>query len=213
MKNNKKKNRNNKKKKKEEGDDGTSTTGSGNNHNITTIPTVATPTREQLDDIIDNKLKLNGYPRSPHFAIGTKIHKIDIDTAIGAFNRGSTNDGCVACMYIYVNMQLKRNNVHRALPWALECAVRGHIPGINLLLDCYEQSKPAPANALLSVWLKTMNELGKNTNNEETRKEVKKQTLNTCYTCNKEDSKERTFEKCSGCKSYSYCGKDCQRVQ
>ena len=108
---------------------------------------------------------------------------------------------------------------------AIESAIRGHLPSINYLVDGYRTTKPVPAYALVSFWMKLMNEITdfedkrsevqkKYYDNitEEKRKKNKKDILNHCFICSKEDSKDRTFDKCSICKYYSYCCKDHQLI-
>merc|ERR1712238_476778 len=143
--------------------------------------------------------------------------------AIDSFKRGVDNNSCVCCMHFYSLGQHSRKNFRLTIPMAIESAIRGHLPSINYLVDGYRTTKPVPAYALVSFWMKLMNEITDfedkrsevqkkcyDNITEEKRKENKKEILNMCATCGKKDTKERTFNKCGICKHYSYYGKECQ---
>ena len=70
-------------------------------------------TTEQLDEI-DNTLKLAVYPNSPIFTVALRLLDANqFDQAADTFLRGAKNDGCVACMFVYADIQRnKRNNPH-----------------------------------------------------------------------------------------------------
>jgi len=215
-KNRKKKNRNN----------GSSTGGTIHNNTIPDVATTTTLTttltikrytvkqlgfkKKQIKEI-NTIFGLKGYPLSKEFAKG--YNQFDDEAAIASFIRGAKNVGCVGCMYFYADYQRKRGNIHVSLPFYLECAIRGHTPSISQLINgCYLKSKPVLAYALYSFWVKTMNELGGNGVSEEERKKYKKESLNSCIVCGKEDLEDRSLlQKCGKCKLYSYCGKECQR--
>jgi len=218
------KNRNkNKKKKESDGSDGNVNGGSSSsnsNSNDITIPTVATTTTQIIlttKEIgrIDIRYGLKGYPKSSDFLIGYghyRAHQPDL--AITSFKRGVENDGCVPCMFFYVDIQWKRGNVHLVIPYALEGAIRGHLHLTKLLIDCYQKTKPVMAHALASLWAKMGCELGntQSTEEENHRKEIKKRNANSCYVCRVKDLEDNdvTLVKCGICKYYSYCGKNCQ---
>ena len=169
-------------------------------------------TTEQLN-YIDKKFGLKGYPKSNDLVVGFNyVLANQDDLAIDSYKRGAENDGCVSCMVFYVDMQFERNNVHLALPWALELSIRGHVTSFSRLFTYYQQSKPAPALALSSFWMKMMIELGDTQNTEEGRKGFKKIIANLCISCGKKESEDNnvTLVKCGICKHYTYCGKNCQ---
>ena len=184
-------------------------------------------TEEQLDKI-DEFSELKGYTKSHYFVIGVRLSLLvsgdDVsEKAFDSFERGTKNNSCVCCMYYYSMGQKSLNKFHLTIPLAIESAIRGHRPSMHILVDCYKEAKPAPAYALVSFWIKTMNEVVNledkravvqkeryDANTEKERKENKKRILNQCFVCGKQDSKERTFHKCGVCKHYSYCRKECQ---
>mmetsp|Transcript_36545 Transcript_36545/g.36959 ORF Transcript_36545/g.36959 Transcript_36545/m.36959 type:complete len:292 (+) Transcript_36545:47-922(+) len=188
-----------------------------------------TSTTEQIMDELDSKYSLQGYPKSNYLVTG--LHLLiagHVDLAVISFLRGAEQVGCVGCMFLYVYHQLQRKQVHLALPWAMEGAIRGHLRCIVLLLQCYDQSTSESVFALSNLWTKTMNKLQSSTNKnasfgeerrkeiysigEERRKEYKKQMANICVTCGEEDdTNNMTYAKCGLCKCYSYCCKDHQR--
>ena len=164
---------------------------------------------------IDEEYGFKGYPKSMDFAYGHEQHlNHKHDKAIVSFIQGAKNDSCVACMYSYADLQQQRGNTHLALPFYLECAIRGNIPSITELINtCYIKSEPVLATALYNFWTKTRNELGDTGVSEEVRKKYKKTRLNRCVTCGKEDLEDRSIlQKCGKCKLYSYCTKRCQRT-
>jgi len=174
-------------------------------------------TTEQMDEL-DSKYNLKGYPKSNYLVTGLHLFKAGhVDLAITSFQRGAEQVGCVGCMFLYVCHQLQRKQVHLALPWAMEGAIRGHLHCLGLLLQCYQQSTTESVFALANLWVKTMNKLASSTNKlasviEEERKECKKKNANICVTCEEQDdANDKTFEKCGLCKYYSYCCKDHQR--
>jgi len=175
-------------------------------------------TTEQIDEL-DSRYSLKGYPKSNYLITGLHLLKAGhVEFAIISFLRGAEQAGCVGCMFLYVTHQLQRKQVHLALPWAMEGAIRGHLRCIVLLLQCYDQSTSESVFALSNLWTKTMNKLASSTNkmsslSEEQRKECRKQNGNSCVTCGKEDdTNNKTFERCGLCKYYSYCCKDHQRT-
>ena len=218
--NNKKKRNKNKKKKASgvAGGAGGGDTGGNNNHN--NIPTVATAstttismTSENMNAFVE-EYKLQGFPKSTYFTVGLNHVSVDQeDLAIDAFQRGATNDGCVACIYFFVDLQRQHNRINIVFPWALEGAIRGHDGCMTQLITIYSLTEPVIASALISYWVKMRIELGDTEFTAEYRKEVKKKIANICCVCGKEDSKDKAFEKCGICKYYSYCGKDCQTYQ
>jgi len=176
-------------------------------------------TTEQKMDELDSVYNLKGYPKSNYLITGCHLFKSGHeDLAIISFLRGAEQVGCVGCIYLYVHHQLLCKQVHLALPWAMEGAIRGHLLCIGLLLQCYQQSTTESVCALANVWVKTMNKLASGTNkqaavSEEQRKIFKKQNGNICVTCEEEDdTNNKRFEKCGICKYYSYCCKDHQRT-
>mmetsp|Transcript_33267 Transcript_33267/g.37096 ORF Transcript_33267/g.37096 Transcript_33267/m.37096 type:complete len:269 (+) Transcript_33267:97-903(+) len=155
---------------------------------------------------------LDGFPRSHIFKVGFKLwldgHH---DLAIATFKRGAKDESCVCCMFYYLYLQDERDNInpYLLLPLALEGSIRGQTGCMHLLVDYYNEMKPARTVLISNYWLKLIGKLGKPASNEE-RKEIRKQNGNICVTCGKEDSKDRTFNQCSVCKYYSYCCKDHQ---
>lgn len=167
-------------------------------------------TTEQLNHL-DNKCKLAGYPKSHFFTVAFE-HQVGgrTDLAIAAFKRGAKEVSCVASMFCYAELQQRRGNVHLALSYYIEAAIRGHIASMIELIRFFQETKPAVAFALSVFWEKMMTELGDTTFTEERRKERKKKVLNVCYICEKENSEVVTLNQCAICKYYSYCGKECQ---
>mmetsp|Transcript_29386 Transcript_29386/g.29851 ORF Transcript_29386/g.29851 Transcript_29386/m.29851 type:complete len:190 (+) Transcript_29386:89-658(+) len=178
-------------------------------------------TIEEIDKV-DKAAGLKDYTKSHYFAIGVRLlWSGHTDSAIDSFERGAKNNSCVCCMFYYSIEQGERNNIHLTVAMAIESAIRGHIPSMYLLADCYEKSEPAPSMALVSFWTKKMNEIADVEDKkpealekyyiltEKERKENKKNILNHCFVCSKKDTNERTFNKCGICKQYSYCGKEC----
>ena len=220
----------NKNKKKQESDGSTgninggsnsSNSNSNNNHNnnisISTVDetVVATTTmvlsKQDLEDL-DNQCKFKGYPKSKDFVYGfDHLNAYQTDLAIDSFKRGA-HDGCVPCMFYYAELQKTAGNFHLALPLSLEGAIRGHVPCMTILGNCYKQSKPAIPSTLVMHWAKTKIEFGDTHITEEERKEIKKIDTIDCFVCGKKETKENnvTLVKCGICKYYSYCGKDCQ---
>jgi len=97
-------------------------------------------TTEQTDEL-DSEYHLKGYPKSNYLLTGLHLFKAGhVDLTILSFQRGAEQVGCVGCMFLYVYHQLQRKQVHLALPWAMEGAIRGHLRCIVLLLQCYHQS-------------------------------------------------------------------------
>ena len=109
-------------------------------------------TTEQLNKI-DKKCGLKGYPKSNYFVAGFDHYSTKSATntntfnlAVDAFKHGAQNDGCVACMFFYVDLQCNskkkqrnaitnnHNNVLVAC-WALEGAIRGHKQSIDRLIN------------------------------------------------------------------------------
>ena len=117
------------------------------------------------------------------------------DASIDAFKRGADNDGCVPCMFFYVNAQYQRGNLHLVVPIALVAVARGHMPCVDLLIDCYQQAKPVKAMALSCFWAKTKIELGDTEHTEEGRKKIKKYNATICAGCSDKDSIEYDIRK------------------
>mmetsp|Transcript_5962 Transcript_5962/g.6809 ORF Transcript_5962/g.6809 Transcript_5962/m.6809 type:complete len:296 (+) Transcript_5962:338-1225(+) len=167
---------------------------------------------------IDKTYKLQGYPKSMEFAYGY-IHLCEnkIDKAIASFIIGAKNDGCVACMFLYAVLQKQRSNMHLALPFYFESAIRGNTISMHALVECYEEMSRlglVPAGALINFWTKIMIELGYTLHlTAEERLVNKKKDQSMCAYCGKTgDYEDMTSKKwCGGCRYYSYCGKDCQR--
>ena len=169
-------------------------------------------TTEQLNHI-DNTWKLTGYRKSHIFTVGYDLWLAEQeDAAVDAFKRGADNVGCVPCMVLYVALQRGRGNFHLVVPYALEAAFRGNQPCMNQLVECYNNSKPVLSLALSGLWVKMSTEFGFIQITEERRKEIKKDIANCCFICRKKESEDNdvTLVQCGICKSYSYCGKNCQ---
>ena len=168
-------------------------------------------TTAQLN-FLDNKLKLAGYPKSRDFVKGYNFIEADCDyLAMTAFKRGAENKSCVPSMYCYL-IQLHMDP-HLALPWALETAIRGCVKSMDNLVAYYNRTTPKPAFALINFWIKMMIALGVTYDTHEKRIRVKRRIANSCITCGKKDSEDKTFNKCGKCKYYSYCSKACQVQQ
>mmetsp|Transcript_48318 Transcript_48318/g.54761 ORF Transcript_48318/g.54761 Transcript_48318/m.54761 type:complete len:295 (+) Transcript_48318:157-1041(+) len=170
-------------------------------------------TTKQIEKI-DTKYCLQGYPKSKYWSVGFDlVIAKQLDLAIETFHRGAATHGCVACIYYYVELQVDRGQVHLALPWAMEGAIRGHVVCMEkLIYNCYNLAKPVHAGALYNFWEKTIIAFGSTSFTKEKRKHYKKELANKCFTCDKVDSESPNmkFEKCGVCKYYSYCGKECQ---
>ena len=183
-------------------------------------------TTEEINNV-DESGGLKNYTKSHYFVIGIRLFwSSRADKAIDSFKRGAENNGCVGCMFFCSMVQHKDKKFHLAIPSALKSAIRGYVPSIHMLVGCYQKAKPLPAYALVSFWMKTINEITDfedkrseiqkkcyDNITEEKRKENKKEILNMCATCGKKDTKGRTFNKCGICKHYSYCGTECQSKQ
>eukprot|EP00751_Fragilariopsis_kerguelensis_P022182 CAMPEP_0170882916 /NCGR_PEP_ID=MMETSP0734-20130129/33984_1 /TAXON_ID=186038 /ORGANISM="Fragilariopsis kerguelensis, Strain L26-C5" /LENGTH=385 /DNA_ID=CAMNT_0011267059 /DNA_START=30 /DNA_END=1183 /DNA_ORIENTATION=- len=217
----------NKKEKEKESDgstgnvNGGSSSNNNNNNNITipttgmgttTTTTTIVLTKEEIETL-DNIFMLTGYPKSNDFLVGYRLLRSDQqDPAIASFIRGAKNDGCVPCMFVYGYIQRKRGNFYLVIPIALEGAIRGHMPCMDILMDCYQEARPVKPMALSSFWMKTKIEFGDNEHTEDDRKKIKKTNANICVSCGREKSEgnDVTLVKCGICKHYAYCGKKCQ---
>ena len=101
--------------------------------------------------------------------------------------------------------------IHLRLPWLLEGAIRGYDYLIDRLVRSNTDAEPAVPNSLQVYWMKILNSLHTSYGyNKEKRKNVRGILGNVCFKCGEEDSDDRKFQQCSGCKFYSYCGKECQ---
>eukprot|EP00751_Fragilariopsis_kerguelensis_P051188 CAMPEP_0171040362 /NCGR_PEP_ID=MMETSP0736-20130129/44638_1 /TAXON_ID=186038 /ORGANISM="Fragilariopsis kerguelensis, Strain L26-C5" /LENGTH=264 /DNA_ID=CAMNT_0011487685 /DNA_START=507 /DNA_END=1301 /DNA_ORIENTATION=- len=163
---------------------------------------------------INEKYRLQGYPKSKDFGIGYKHYDNDEeDEAITSFIHGAVTYGCVACSFFYAELQVVRGNMHLALPFYFESAIRGHPQSMSEIVKCYSEAKPQPALAFQNFWMKIMNEMGDTIYTKEIRLAWKKIEQSKCAHCGKEsDYEDMTSKKwCGGCRYYSYCGKDCQR--
>jgi len=163
---------------------------------------------------------LQGYPHSPYFAIGYRLfHDTEFFTkrkskevSVEAFYKGALQ-GCVPCIFYYVDVQYCiRRNVHLAIPWALEAAIRGQVDCMQRLVFCYSNTRSSQTHALASFWAKFQYEMGftKYANNQ--RKQIKQDIGARCFVCEQQDLPDNdvTLVKCGRCKYYSYCGKACQ---
>ena len=172
---------------------------------------MASLSARQLDQI-NNELKLAGYPKSKYLVVGYRLAAENhLDAGVDAFKRGAEN-GCVPCMFLYIKHQYEGGNVCLVVTYALEGSIRGHVPSMKYLIDCYSKSKPVNALLLVDFWIKTLIEFEDTTSNNinERRKEIKNDNASKCLSCGKVDSKDVTLVKCGICKHYSYCGKTCQ---
>jgi sulfatase maturation enzyme AslB (radical SAM superfamily) len=101
--------------------------------------------------------------------------------------------------------------IHLRLPWLLEAAIRGHFHTIHLLVIFYCHAEPAMPNLLQHYWTKILNYLPLSSGmKKEQRKYARGIIGNVCFACTKADSDDRKFLRCSKCKFYTYCGKECQ---
>ncbi|OEU20214.1 hypothetical protein FRACYDRAFT_260266 [Fragilariopsis cylindrus CCMP1102] len=158
---------------------------------------------------------LNSFlPKSNFYNVGMRLRGVDQhDLARDAFQRGSET-GCIPCMSLYTDCLSKggkESMIHLRLPWLLEGAIRGHLYIIDLLVAFYKNAEPANPESLQIYWTKILNSLHVSLGmNKEERKNNRGTIGNVCYPCREEDSDDRKFQQCSGCKIYSYCGKECQ---
>ena len=162
---------------------------------------------------IDSINKLAGYPKSYDFVCGYYLASENhFDLALASFKRGAESKSCVPCFYHYADLQIQRGNIILALPFLVEGSIRGHVTSVGKVVNCLRQAvKPLPF-ALINFWLKLMHELGATFISEEIRKEMKKDNASGCFVCSKKDLEDNdvTLVTCGICKSYSYCGKNCQ---
>merc|ERR1712107_688170 len=88
-------------------------------------------------------LKLGAFPMSKYYVVARNLARNGKKGAAAeAYERGAINDSCVWCIYYYAEWQLHVcDSVHRAFPWYLEGAVRGHILCMyRLYYRCYGYS-------------------------------------------------------------------------
>ena len=152
--------------------------------------------------------------KSNYYNVGWRLRDADQhDLARDAFQRGSET-GCIPCMHCYTSYLSKggkESMIHLRLPWLLEAAIRGHSCIMNELIIFYKDAEPALPNSLQMYWTKILNSLDTSWGfNKEKRKNNRGSVGSVCFGCSEEDSVDRNFQKCSGCKVYSYCGKECQ---
>eukprot|EP00751_Fragilariopsis_kerguelensis_P015054 CAMPEP_0170761370 /NCGR_PEP_ID=MMETSP0733-20121128/2130_1 /TAXON_ID=186038 /ORGANISM="Fragilariopsis kerguelensis, Strain L26-C5" /LENGTH=380 /DNA_ID=CAMNT_0011101339 /DNA_START=213 /DNA_END=1355 /DNA_ORIENTATION=- len=162
---------------------------------------------------INEKYRLQGYPKSKDFGIGYKHYDNDEEEeAITSFIHGAVTYGCVACSFFYAELQVVRGNMHLALPFYFESAIRGHPQSMSEIVKCYSEAKPQPALAFQNFWMKIMNEMGDTIYTKEIRLAWKKIEQSICAHCGEESDYEDMISKkwCGGCRLYSYCGRDCQ---
>ena len=137
------------------------------------------------------------------------------------FRRGAIEDGCIHCMFSMGQLLIKTmagrcTQVHVALPWILEGAIRGSFQCTMLLMEeCYlfkdEPNRKKKADALQDYWGKIMN-------NSDTRlfnaglKIMKRRLGRKCAICSKTDTETLTLTQCMGCSFHCYCSETCQTI-
>ena len=172
-------------------------------------------TKEEIENSVNMyNYGLQPYKKSNHLYVGHRYMELNrLDLAAGALLRGAEY-GCISCMVYYVNVQWDFKNIHLALPWILEGAIRGNVWCMDRFVKFFE-TKPGHACALGNFWTKMVIEFASTTYGthltHEYRIRVKKTRASTCFVCEKTELDEGvTLEKCGTCKYVSYCGKECQ---
>jgi hypothetical protein len=185
----------------------------------------STAEEQQLEDHNNRSIQLsqdnrNAFPVNSNFhTVGCRLLKANHSVlAIEAFTRGAVETGCVQCIsdYIAVHTRTRKEMIHLRLPWLLEGAIRGHMLCVSILItNCYNESEPASAYALVNYWLKIAQSSESKVNiftKEIMRKDLKKIVGNDCVRCKKQKDLDEdvTLKQCGNCKYFFYCGKECQ---
>ena len=191
-----------------------------NTNTRTQTQCIMTFTKEEIDKIVDeSNYELQSYQKSDCLYVGFR-HIVELnrlDAAADIFLLGAEY-GCVSCMVYYINAQWDMQNVHLALPWILEGAIRGNVWCMDRFIQfIYFETKPVHACALGNYWAKMVikfsSAMYRTHLTHEYRIRIKKTRASTCFVCEETEFDEGvTLEKCGMCKYVSYCGKACQLV-
>ena len=207
----------------------------------TTTTTTTTTTAIAVANETELTGKLEEFPESTFFVKGESFRrKGNYSKATKVYLQGIEN-GCVRCMYLYTmkilsdgaaieNMETytelinNNTNLHLALPFLLEGAIRGNYDAIMKLGGVYCEARHAteddvigigrylPAAPLILYWKKHASQTKEDrTRIKQVNKGVKENYGSTCSVCRKYDSETVTLLKCDGCKFYYYCSKECQK--
>ena len=136
------------------------------------------------------------------------------------FKEGATEDGCIHCMWRMGKMTMntpdgKCMQIHLALPWFLEGAIRGSSKCMmSLMWEVYFSKADRKADALHCYWEEfvTQKYNGVALVDEIQIKISKCLVERECVICSKTDTKTLTLQQCKGCSVYCYCGEGCQAI-
>ena len=141
-----------------------------------------------------------------------------IKIAIGVLRHAAEEKGCVPSMLYYAKLMVSvQKKLHLASPWFLEAAIRGHYySACQLVYTCLWRMKPHRTFAVTQYWMKFFDEWNEYGEMEPPVKEQLKQDNNilksVCIWCENAESATLTLQTCTLCKVYSYCSKDCQKL-